>query len=1182
VTDTDSGPPAKEHRTPASLRCRLGHLVAAELLGPQEGPTEEVAESRVSDRYLVGMLAPRNQPVGEEGDESFEDAAEPEDSDDGTSDPVRTRSDSLLPSSFGMTFVVAGDVTELEIEARWGIYNRVESETLTRNPRGRDAASGKQNGIATSDEPALVWKREQKGGKLTIRLSKGPIAPEVVDDSQPDVVVRGVVREEGGERTITLFIVNQQMVDKDTSRKDRYWLFQVELMVRDPAGRPVFLRKARQLAAHDPNDDLRWEDRELEMLYRHDQEFAVGHGIATDWKVDPADSWQAFEIRTVAIPSYEVRQQTPPAPTEPGYESLRGVELRMDALSTLSTPELVCKLKPLADAYEAWIAAQEVEAKRPDERLQGYEDVVARSLGSCRDTCRRIREGIETIANNAQAAEAFCFANRAMWQQRVHSIYSLGVRRHGEKAPRLADVDADPKNKSWRPFQLAFMLLNLPSITDFHHQDRSHATQAIADLLWFPTGGGKTEAYLGLAAFTMGLRRLQGVIDGHPGSAGVSVFMRYTLRLLTLQQFQRASALLCAMETIRREAVANGDTRWGATDQPFLLGLWVGAKSTPNWTDDSKAVVDALRQGQQHTVGGKGSPKQLTNCPWCGTKISSRNLEVETVGSGRGRTYMFCDAPSCEFSRRNAPEGLPVLVVDEEIYRRLPSMLIATVDKFAQMPWNGLTEMLFGRVEKYCPRHGFRSPDTDDKDTHRARSPLPATQSIAHPNLRPPDLIIQDELHLISGPLGSMVGLYETAIDELCSWEVDGKRVRPKVIASTATVRNAKSQIHELFCRRLNVFPPPGIDASENFFSKRRETSDVPGRQYIGICAPGRSLKAALIRVFVAFLAAGAKLYEEHDAAADPWLTTVGYFNSLRELGGMRRMVGEDVRNRLRHMDKRGLSTRILHKIEELTSRKQSTDIPIILDRLEEQFSKARDALREKHAKENLEPIVRPIDVMLATSMLSVGVDIDRLGLMIVGGQPKATSEYIQATSRVGRKHPGLVCTVYNWARPRDLSHYERFRHYHATFYQHVEALSVTPFAPRALDRGLSALLASLVRLGSHQFNANDAARSVDGHARFADAAIEAIRRRVANISDPIVAQTVVAQLKNRADEWASRAQRTATLVYRRSGRDDVAVPLLQKPEERDWQVFTCLNSLRDVEPSCDLVLIEDATRPRV
>jgi hypothetical protein len=1168
----ESATPPSEAIPPATeIRRELRDLVIAELLGPKGGPTEEVTESRVSDRYLVGMLAPRNQVAGQEEDTGFEDAAEPEETDDGKADPVRTRSDTLLPSSFGMTFVVAEGIRELEVEARWGKYDRIDSETIT-----------KQDG-----SPEKAWQREPRGGTITIPLETGPISARPVDPEQPEVVVRGIVRDgakDGGERTVTLFIVNQQEVEKKTQLKDRFWIFQVELFVRGMGGTgsdAIFRRRGRQLAASDEDDDLRWEDRELEMLYRHEQEFAVGHGIAADWTVDPSDPWQATEIRTVAVPQYEVRQQTPPTADDEGYERLADVELRMDALATIPAADLPGRLTPLADAYDEWIERQAAKLNVPEERLDAYAEVARRSLDACRRTSRRIREGIDLLRDDPQAAAAFQFSNRAMWQQRIRSIYSLGRRRRGEEAPTLEEIDADPRNKSWRPFQLAFMLLNLTSITDLHHEDRSHPTKAIADLLWFPTGGGKTEAYLGLAAYTMGLRRLHGVIEGRPGHSGVTVLMRYTLRLLTLQQFQRASTLLCAMEMIRREAVAQGDDRWGKDDQAFSIGLWVGAKSTPNWTADSKSVVDALRQGQRYTVSNKGSPHQLTNCPWCGTKIQPRNLEVETVGSGRGRTFMFCDSPSCEFSKRHAPEGLPVCVVDEEIYRRLPSLLIATVDKFAQMPWNGLTEMLFGRVDKYCPRHGYRSPDTEDSESHPARHQLPATRSIQHPFLRPPDLIIQDELHLISGPLGSMVGLYETAIDELCSWEVGGKRVRPKVVASTATVRNAKAQIHELFCRQLNVFPPPGIDAKENFFSKRRETTEVPGRLYIGICTPGRSLKAALIRSFVAALAVGAKLYEDYDTAADPWLTTVGYFNSLRELGGMRRMVDEDVRNRLRHMDQRGLAKRLLHKVEELTSRKQSTDIPLILDRLEDQFSHEKDALRQQRAQQGGDQVPRPIDVMLATSMISVGVDIDRLGLMLVGGQPKSSSEYIQATSRVGRRHPGLVSTIYNWARPRDLSHFERFRHYHATFYQHVEALSVTPFAPRALDRGLSALLVSLVRLTNQQLNPNDAARAVDGQHGFADAAIAAITRRIANIHGNEVAKEVDAQLRNRRDEWVSKAQKTSTLVYRRNGRDDVSVPLLQKPVERDWQVFTCLNSLRDVEPSAAVVMVEDGTKPR-
>ncbi len=434
----------------------------------------------------------------------------------------------------------------------------------------------------------------------------------------------------------------------------------------------------------------------------------------------------------------------------------------------------------------------------------------------------------------------------------------------------------------------------------------------------------------------------------------------------------------------------------------------------------------------------------------------------------------------CPFSAKNSPlEGVPVVVVDEEIYRRLPTLLIATVDKFAQMPWNGKVQMLFGQVEGYCPRHGFRSPEIEDADSHPKKDKYPAAKTTSHPLLRPPDLIIQDELHLICGPLGTLVGLYETAVDKLCSWEVDGKTVRPKLIASTATIRKAGDQIHATFLRDVRVFPPNGLDVRDNFFALQRTPSeDMPGRRYIGICAPGRRLKVALIRVYVALLSASQYLYEKkgYGKEVDPWMTLIGYFNSMRELGGMRRLVDDDVQTRLKKMDQRGLAERRLGSVEELTSRKDSTDIPDILDHLEVSFDPQSEARRKEMAKRGQVKDMpkRPLDVLLATNMVSVGVDVQRLGLMVVAGQPKTTAEYIQATSRVGRRFPGLVFTVYNWTRPRDLSHYERFEHYHATFYNHVEALSVTPFSAGALSRGLTALLVSCVRLQGTEFNANE------------------------------------------------------------------------------------------------------------
>ena len=566
----------------------------------------------------------------------------------------------------------------------------------------------------------------------------------------------------------------------------------------------------------------------------------------------------------------------------------------------------------------------------------------------------------------------------------------------------------------------------------------------------------------GLTAFAIAIRRLQGELGGREGRDGVVVLMRYTLRLLTLQQFQRAAALLCACELQRRRLYGKGETveqrRWGST--PMRIGLWVGQASTPNRTEDAEQWV---KQARQRSGGVRGaSPMQLARCPWCGSELQGgRDIEVDT---DRGRTILSCSDTSgqCAFTPRNSPdEGLPVVVVDDEVYRLLPALVIATVDKFARMPWEGRAQALFGQVSRHCDRHGYLTPGEEHPGSHPKRRSLPAVVVTEREALRPPDLIIQDELHLISGPLGSLVGLYETAVDELCAWTVDGKRLRPKVIASTATIRRAGDQVARLFDRRLQVFPPPGLDARDSFFALQRDADEDrdqrPGRRYLGVCAPGRRFKQVLIRVYVAQLqAAWTVLGRQPGAAADAYMTLVGYFNSLRELGGMRRLVEDDVQSRMFGGGGEGRGRLIL---EELTSRKSASDIPQVLD----QLGVSRESQEDRRQRKDGE--TWSIDVLLATNMISVGVDVQRLGAMVVAGQPKSTSEYIQATSRVGRQYPGLVLAVYNWARPRDLSHYETFCHYHRTLYRQVEAFSVTPFAPRALDRGLTGVLVSLLRL---------------------------------------------------------------------------------------------------------------------
>jgi hypothetical protein len=1145
------------------IRQELEEKIIKDLLGPAEGEYEEIDEGRVSDRYLVGLIAPLHRRKRQDSVSVAVDSAQdltgrpgtvdegPEQMDslsidgddtaeDGSAELGNAASDSMFPSSMGMTFCVSSEAKALQITAGWGQYERDRSEYLT-----TDAGN-----------PKSVWKRfPVRAQSRPVQLQSGPLEEWQI---HPDyaVFVRGQIRQQDEDWIVTLFLVNGQT--EHEKNPDQSWLFQPELSVKsaDPDSPAIFLKRTpSRRSSHKLDPLFHAEEREMQMLYRKQVEFAVGHGVGVHATVAQETPMRAVELATRVMPAYEVPKTTPPTAEE--IPELAALELDMQALAETPADDLPRKLEALPQAYANWIAEQTLRIDTPTEALGEYRNEAKRVLDRCSTTLNRIREGIETLKTSPKAAQAFQFMNRAMHLQRQRSLYAAKVRQ-GEEV----DI-ANLERPTWFPFQLAFILLNIPSTTDLHHPDRCHETNAIADLLWFPTGGGKTEAYLGLAAYTIGLRRLQGTVAGRSGEAGVAVLMRYTLRLLTLQQFQRATALICACEVIRRE----DETTWGR--EPFRIGLWVGMKTTPNRTDDSEAIVDALRGNRPPT--SSGSPYQLTACPWCGTAIDKgKHLSVSSFNKGTGRTLVHCGdvLGRCPFSKKQSKdEGLPVVVVDEEIYRRLPTLLIATVDKFAQMPWKGETQMLFGQVEGYCDRHGYRSPELEDAESHPARYGLPKAKTIPTNPLRPPDLIIQDELHLISGPLGTLVGLYETAIDRLATWEVNGKRVRPKVVASTATIRQAQDQVHSLFVRKVQVFPPQGLDVSDNFFSRQRPPSEeYPGRRYLGICATGRRLKAATIRTYTAVLASAQALFEDYGKRVDPWMTMVGYFNSMRELGGTRRLVDDDIQQRLNKMDRRGLARRRLN-VEELTSRKSSTDIPIVLDQLETPFEEDRKAYKDKR---------RPLDVLLATNMISVGVDVSRLAVMTVTGQPKTTAEYIQATSRVGRRYPGLVITIFNWARPRDLSHYERFEHYHATFYQHVESLSLTPFSPGAIDRGLSALLVSLIRLAKSEFNLNNRAGRIRRDDPYVQDAVRTIVARAWAVSGSSEVRDLIKQeLESRLDYWLHEAEDTSggKILGYKTEKDGITQGLLKSPGSLDWDQFTCLNSLRNVEPTIGLIL---------
>lgn len=1152
------------------VRDAMHRLVALDLLGPALGPEEELLGDAPRNRYVVGALAPQDaEPNDLALDDVLEGGGEAGHG-EGSADANVASSSTLFSSSIGMTFVVAAGVDEIELEASWGSYDRRPSELH----------------FTDSGSPKMVWRRQPRGGTLPLRINPGRI--ELTPDPATEaVLIKGLVRPASpdGSSIVTLFLVNEQ--PKPPTLGDTAWLFQPSLIVRGASdAEAVFARRDVPVDLDPDSGDPEAEERAiLGMTHRKHAEFAIGHGVAVhaepaaDPWVDDAGWERATEVSTTVLPWYDVPVTETPADDELAdrFDGFEGFELDMADLADLYRNELVAVLRRIPNTYGQWIDEQAARVST-DAGLAGHEVAAERALKKARLACDRLAEGVDVIATDDNAFAAFRFANRSMRTQRLRSIYAL-KRRRGEDVT-FDDVEAEVPAK-WRAFQLAFLLLNIPTVTHPDHEKRSKSVGSYADLLWFPTGGGKTEAYLGVAAFSIAMRRLQGEIGGYEGDGGVAVIMRYTLRLLTLQQFQRAATLVCAMERIRIE---DGPDVWG--HEPFRIGLWVGGSSTPNSTFEANKWVNENRGAHDWDSGRRAaSPLQLTNCPWCGSRLTADNVTVEQYKQGRGRTFLYCRERSCSFTKRESPgEGIPVVTVDEEIYRLLPTFLLATVDKFAQMPWRGDVQGLFGRVSARCERHGWLGTERECEGVHNKRGSIPASSLLPAPSkgLRPPDLIIQDELHLISGPLGTLVGLYETAVDELSTWELNGATVRPKVIASTATTRRAAEQVHNLFCRQVEVFPPAGLDADDNFFARQRSTAVAAGRRYMGVCAPGRSRPSVLIRVYVATLSAAQWLWneadEEHRHLVDPYMTMLGYFNSLRELGGMRRLVDDDVSTRafrIERDDRPGLAQRNMNPegTQELTSRIRSSKIPDLLDQLEVSFPKPTEK-----GPDGKWPAF-PLDVVLATNMVSVGVDVQRLGLMVVSGQPKATAEYIQASSRVGRSHPGFVVTVLNWARPRDLSHYEQFEHYHAVFYRYVEALSVTPFASRALTRGLTGVLASLVRLDGQEFNPNHAAQDVKGAGQFAELT-DAFAQRAQDTTFPSeehveIGAAVRQALTARLDEWAGEAAiPNRKLGYRKPRKkDDVTVPLLQAPGKDPWGPFTAPTSMREVEPGVGLVL---------
>ncbi len=1164
-----------------------------DLIGPRYGP-EELLPKYVTPNstYFAGILFPQEIPDVEDevtpeknnDDDIIEgDTKEINSKDEGAVlDQAIFAKDLTRPTSLGLTCMVSSNTKTVKISINWGVYDILTVDNSTRYKR-----------VERKFEKILELKEEENEQEI---------------DEEKQFALKWKIRKNNGQFLISVYGVNR-LEFREKTRKEiyRYCIFQPKIrLTAEDEKENIFVDYSDEFE-HIDQDDV--NEMLFGLLFRKKRNFGIGHTCSVNWDVDSENDTVSW-LETTFLPKYEFPVIEP--------TGLNLDCLSMKKLGTITDiKQFSTELTPLADAYEKWITTElKPKISTLDPKLQR---TATEQVDRCENALRRIMEGIEIISTDQTAGDSFRFANLSMHYQRLYGGWAMRNRKSGRvigyepKEPKYAP--------SWRPFQLVFFLLNIKSITNPKSKDRN-----TADLLWFPTGGGKTEAYLGLIAFTMAHRRLR--TDDEIEKYGVTVLMRYTLRLLTIQQFQRASTLMCACEYIRRNKIFGPEITDALGDEPFSIGLWVGQTTTPNKLNQESmdgSYGSGCKQSLEYAKNHRGEPPkehnpiQLLSCPWCGARLDFRNYQVErqtgTGGAKIEQCRIYCNRDACLFSKSKGGKNdgnLPVLVVDEDIYNRCPSLIISTVDKFAQIAWNENIREIFGRTDRWCEKHGFVT-------TQYVKGGCQAHRGYDEPVdipkfLHPPELIVQDELHLISGPLGTLVGAYETAIEFLCT-NRDG--IPPKIVASTATIKKAEEQIRGVFKRDdAFIFPPQGFEFGDSFFAKVVDKKEKPGKIYVGVCGTAKKGQTIQAKISASIIQKMRSLQEQINLEGidverklrliDRFFTFVSYFNSLKELGNASHMYDDSLRSfrdtiyrnfesydhekeieTLRKKQEEGsvkkegeeedtpeeviverrkhIKRQDIVKVE-LTSRKDSKEIPEILEQLEGSITENPN----------------PVDILLCTNMLSVGVDIDRLGCMLINGHPKLHSEYIQATGRIGRGFPGLIISAYNFLKPRDLSHYENFIHYHAQLHKYVEATSVTPFSSRARDRAFFGVVVSMIRQFQVQLSEREDAWEFDitkvWVKELMDKIKSVIKERIELIDDSKTAEDTNEYFEKIIEDWNELSTgKKMPLKYHKvrhkstQTEENVNYLMAQHYNESEkWPKFVP-NSLREAEPAARL-----------
>lgn len=1100
------------------VRQKIIDAIRTDLIGPLS--PEEVLDENPRFAYLAGMLEPkRDENMPDENEQEIDtdiDYDKEEDftaGEDDDNEPVSiTRFQ--LPSSIGISFYIESSLDGICLDVTWGDYVCSPKKTI-----GKDE----------KEHTHTVYRRIPEKETVHVKFSDFGRTKDypIVQDSNVHVHVSRIPLK-NGYSLVTAYVVNK----RDNPPGDVEGLmFQVGFKAYAEDGSAVFIAEhiCRNVLS---TDEFYFEQRPI---------MGRGRGCAAVW--GKTENGRTDYVESAFIPEYEY----------PGVSSaLKGFSPTYFSTWQMSKKgnkaETIQKLNTLADSYEKWIDDTLAGSSRMSDP-EFSEKIGNTVISHCRNALRRIRDGIRIIETDNISFEAFSFMNSVIYMQNSIRNYA---RKHGKGIEcNFRDfVDPrEPENEfAWRPFQIAFILMNLKSIVHPENPERD-----IVDLLYFPTGGGKTEAYLGLMAFTIANRRLRiSETDKYNRDGGVTIILRYTLRLLTTQQRDRITKMVVAAELARRCMNKRYNyPRYGT--EPISIGFWVGGGVTPNRFDDLKEKPDRpYEAGRQRNL----IYKQLLTCPFCGKKLTKDEFYIDP---DKKSVEIYCSDEHCKFYKYpKAGERIPIPIylVDEEIYAKCPTIILSTVDKFARLPWDVNTNSLFGRVDRKCSRDGYIAIGAEHPKRHNKTASLPAAQVTPVKRFLPPELIIQDELHLITGPLGTVYGAYETIIEDMCTH--DG--IRPKYVVSTATIKNADNQARSLYARKNTTqFPPNGFEIGDSFFIREIPVEEDPFRKYVGICAPGQSVKTALLRTYAIILQTVGNLsqQEEWKDVIDPYYSLIGYFNSIRELGGAVRLLQDDIPKRMYVIKKKYNYPKMRYLNSgnnvEITSRMSSWQIPEKLNQLELPYTSGKC-----------------LDTAVATNMIAVGMDVDRLGLMVVAGQPKQNSEYIQATSRIGRAYPGLVVTLYNAYRPRDLSHYENFTGYHAQLYRFVEGTTATPFSARARDRVLHALVISAIRLLYPEMANNENARAIG---TLSPEQIDAVREMILDrikIVKPSARDDAGDEIDEFIGWWKRKAAESMPLFYRADPkRYNILINPYDKPHEDNYK--PTLQSMREVESAANM-----------